>query len=309
MEFKDYYAVLGVEPGVDDKAIKVAYRKLARQYHPDVSKHADAEAKFKEVAEAYQVLHDPAKRAEYDEMYAYRKNASPGADTSSGGYQQHSHNDRDFTDFFESIFGARSGQSGFRREPQTRKGHDVEIELPLFLEETLAETIRPIEYSIPLIDRTGQSRSITKSLKVKIPAGIADGERIRVKGQGAPGLDNANNGDLYLHIRRVPHPLFDVEGHNLVITVPIAPWEAALGTKVTVPTLTGKIQLTIAPNSQSGQKLRIKGKGLLGKQGFGDLLAVLNVVMPDTPASSETQQIWQQLAAKAGFDARAQWSD
>lgn len=301
MEFKDYYAVLGVEPTADDKAIKTAYRKLAREYHPDVSKHPDAENKFKDVAEAYEVLHNTEKRAEYDEL---RQARSRRQHTGSSAQT-----DQDFSDFFSSIFGA-GGARGFRQEraePFAQKGRDAEIELPVFLEETLSDTTKPVEYVLSHYDERGQLHEIRKSLNVKIPAGTGDGERIRLKGQGAPSAGNAPSGDLYLHIRLVPHPLFDVEAHNLIITIPLAPWEAALGQKITVPTLTGKIQMTVQPNSQTGQRLRIKGKGLIGKHGAGDLIAVLKVVMPNR-TSDDVKSLWAQLAEKADFDPRVDWS-
>lgn len=314
MEFKDYYAILGVEPAADDKAIKTAYRKLARQYHPDVSKHPQAEAKFKEVAEAYEVLHDSAKRAEYDELCQARSRGQRYEPPP--GWQQGSRaggSTHDFSDFFSSMFGSggsRFHQRGFEDEAAEslrQKGGDAEIELPIFLEDTLSEISKPVEYVLSYHDNRGQQKEIKKSLKVKIPAGVTEGERIRLKGQGAPGVGGAANGDLYLHIRIVPHPLFDVEGHNLIITLPITPWEAALGQKITVPTLTGQIQLTIPPNSQTGQRLRIKGKGLPGKAGTGDLFAVLKVVMPGQ-TTEEIKQLWKQLAEKSNFDPRTEWS-
>ncbi|MFO7704980.1 MAG: curved DNA-binding protein [Halopseudomonas sp.] len=308
MEFKDYYATLGVEPGADDKAIKTAYRKLARQYHPDVSSLAGAEEKFKEVAEAYDVLHNVEKRAEYDELRQARQQRQRFGGGPGGGQAGSADTNQDFADFFESMFGsAGARQSPFDDNRFAQKGRDVEIELPVFLEETLENTTKPIEFMLPYRDARGRMQELKKSLKVKVPAGVRDGERIRLKGQGAPGSGNAANGDLYLHIRLVPHPLFDVEGHNLVITLPLAPWEAALGTKVTIPTLAGKIQLTIRPDSQTGQRLRIKGKGLIGKQGSGDLFAVLKVVMPG-PSDEATRALWTQLASTAGFDPRAEWS-
>ncbi|WP_022960849.1 curved DNA-binding protein [Halopseudomonas pelagia] len=308
MEFKDYYATLGVEPDADDKTIKTAYRKLARQYHPDVSSLAGAEEKFKEVAEAYDVLHNVEKRAEYDELRQARQQRQRFSGGSRGGQAGSAETNQDFADFFESMFGsAGARQSPFDDNRFAQKGRDVEIEMPVFLEETLENTTKPIEFMLPYRDERGRMQELKKSLKVKVPAGVRDGERIRLKGQGAPGSGNAANGDLYLHIRLVPHPLFDVEGHNLVITVPLAPWEAALGTKVTIPTLVGKIQLTIRPNSQSGQRLRIKGKGLIGKEGSGDLFAVLKVVMPQQ-ADEATRALWTQLANAAGFDPRAEWS-
>lgn len=323
MEFKDYYVALGVDPAADDKTIKTAFRKLARQYHPDVSKHPQAEEKFKEVAEAYEVLHSTEKRAAYDELRENRarhKNAQQqNAQQRQGSHANNAYNphagttqsDQDFADFFNSIFGSVNQNGNTSRhgnaEAFAQKGRDVEIEFPVFLEETLADTVKPIEYVLPHHDAYGQLHEIKKSLKVKIPAGIADGERIRLKGQGAPGEGNAPHGDVYLHIRLVPHPLFDVEGHNLIITLPLAPWEAALGTKITLPTLAGKIQLTIPPNSQAGQRMRIKGKGLIRKAEVGDLFAVIKIVMPKH-ADETTKQLWTQLAEQANFAARAEWS-
>ena len=318
MEFKDYYAILGVDPGADDKTIKAAYRKLARQYHPDVSEHADAENRFKEVAEAYEVLHSADKRAEYDELRAAyqqqgQRRSRPGGGDARGGQQgsySQAQAEADFADFFSSIFGSGAGRESRyeRADPFARKGQDIEMELPVFLEETLNETSKPVRYAFSYHDEQGQLRESTKSLNVKVPAGVSDSSRIRLKGQGAPGMGNAPPGDLYLHIRLVPHPLFDVEGHNLLITVPLAPWEAALGAKITVPTLTGRIQLTIPSDSQSGQRLRIKGKGLPGKVGQGDLFAVLNVVMPKK-TDQASKELWSQLAQASDFDPRAEWSN
>lgn len=311
MEFKDYYATLGVEPSADDKAIKTAYRRLARQYHPDVNKEAGAEDRFKEVVEAYEVLKSPEKRAEYDQIRQYGHagqtfEAPPGWQPSGGFSGRHEQFEGDFSDFFESIFGAQRG--GRQQHRAARRGRDIELELPVFLEEILGETSKPIEYLLPSYDEHGQRQpDQRKSLNVKIPAGVNDGERIRLKGQGGLGSGGAPNGDLYLFIRLVPHPLFDVEGHDLLITVPLAPWEAALGARVEVPTLTGRIHLNIPADSQSGQRLRIKGKGLPGKQGAGDLYAVLKVVMP--PRNTEqARTLWAQLRDAAGFDPRSQWS-
>jgi len=174
------------------------------------------------------------------------------------------------------------------------------MELPIFLEETLSGESKQISFQIG---------DTSKTLSVKIPAGVTDGERIRLKGQGAPGMGGGANGDLYLIIRFAPHPKFDVEGHDLVITVPLAPWEAALGTKVAIPTLTSKVMMTIRPDSQSGQRLRIKGHGLADKKGQrGDLYAQLKVVMPKQ-TDEATKALWQELADKAAFDPREQWSN
>lgn len=314
MDFKDYYKVLGLEPGADDKAVKAAYRKLARKYHPDVSKEKDAENQFKDVAEAYEVLKSAEKRAEYDELRKYAQQGRPfepppgWQPRGNGGFADEMGGGRDYSDFFESLFGAAGRSQGPGRK-SARRGQDVEMELPILLEETLADEAKKIAFQLPQYSADGQPlAAISKTLNVKIPAGVSDGERIRLKGQGAPGLGGAANGDLYLIIRLVPHPLFDVEAHNLILTVPLAPWEAALGSKVTVPTLDGKIHLSIPANSQSGQRLRIKGKGLMNKQGErGDLYALFKIVIP-AQADEPTRALWAQLAEQAAFDPRAEWS-
>ena len=314
MDFKDYYKVLGLEPGADDKAVKAAYRKLARKYHPDVSKEKDAENQFKDVAEAYEVLKSAEKRAEYDELRKYAQQGRPfepppgWQPRGNGGFADEMGGGRDYSDFFESLFGAAGRSQGPGRK-SARRGQDVEMELPILLEETLADEAKKIAFQLPQYSADGQPlAAISKTLNVKIPAGVSDGERIRLKGQGAPGLGGAANGDLYLIIRLVPHPLFDVEAHNLILPVPLAPWEAALGSKVTVPTLDGKIHLSIPANSQSGQRLRIKGKGLMNKLGErGDLYALFKIVIP-AQADEPTRALWAQLAEQAAFDPRAEWS-
>ena len=314
MDFKDYYKVLGLEPGADDKAVKAAYRKLARKYHPDVSKEKDAENQFKDVAEAYEVLKSAEKRAEYDELRKYAQQGRPfepppgWQPRGNGGFADEMGGGRDYSDFFESLFGAAGRSQGPGRK-SARRGQDVEMELPILLEETLADEAKKIAFQLPQYSADGRPlAAISKTLNVKIPTGVSDGERIRLKGQGAPGLGGAANGDLYLIIRLVPHPLFDVEAHNLILTVPLAPWEAALGSKVTVPTLDGKIHLSIPANSQSGQRLRIKGKGLMNKLGErGDLYALFKIVIP-AQADEPTRALWAQLAEQAAFDPRAEWS-
>jgi curved DNA-binding protein len=310
MEFKDYYAILGVAPDAEKADIKAAYRKLARKYHPDLNPGKESEEKFKEVAEAWEVLGDDTRRAEFDELRRYGGQQGrgfeppPGWRSSAGGTEHHFSGD--FSDFFESIFGggfeAAGDRSGFTGG---RRGQDIEIEMPVFLEETLSDTRKPVAYELPLIEG-GRRVSRRKSLQVTVPAGVTEGERIRLRGQGVPGQGGAPDGDLYLHIRLVPHPLFDVQGHDLLVTVPIAPWEAALGAKVTVPTLEGKITLTIKPDSQSGRKLRVKGKGLVSRAGRGDLYAVLRVVMPES-GDERSRHLWQELSQAAAFDPRAQW--
>jgi curved DNA-binding protein len=312
MEFKDYYKILGVKVDAEAKEIKTAYRKLARKYHPDMNPDKDAEDKFKEVAEAYEVLKDAGRRAEFDELRKYGAQSGQGFQPPpgwqrSGGFQQQqgTHSAGDFSDFFNSVFGGGHGfaQSGNRQQEQAR-GQDVEVEIPVVLEETLGGTVKAVEYRIPA---SGSGEQINKHLKVTIPKGVGDGERIRLKGQGKPSTGKGPAGDLYLHIRLVPHPLFDVQGHNLILAVPVTPWEAALGAKVTIPTLEGSINVTITSNSQSGKKLRIKGKGLQGKTDTGDLYAILKIVMPTTE-NDKANELWKTLSETVDFDPRAEWS-
>jgi curved DNA-binding protein len=314
MDFKDYYKILGVEPTADDKELKTAYRKLARKYHPDVSKEKGAEDKFKEANEAYEVLSSAEKRAEYDDIRKYGQQGRPfqgppGWQSRGGAGDAGFDSSGDFSEFFSSIFGGRAQQGG-RAYSSGRRGQDVEMELPVFLEETLSTESKQVSFKVPQHSANGQRMAdITKTLNVKIPAGVTDGERIRLKGQGAPGVAGGENGDLYLTLRLAPHPKFDVEGHDLIITVPLAPWEAALGAKIAVPTLTGKINLTIRPDSQTGQRLRVKGNGLMNKQGQrGDLYAQLKVVMPKS-TDDAAKALWEKLAETAAFDPRAQWSN
>ncbi len=318
MDFKDYYKILDVEPTADDKTIKAAYRKLARKYHPDVSKEKDAEAKFKDASEAYEALKSADKRAEYDDLRKYGQHGQPfqgppgwqgrGASAGFGGGDA---GGGDFSDFFSTIFGSRGagfngGQSG---RSAGRRGQDVEMELPIFLEESLTNESKKVTFQVPQYNAAGQHVSnSSKSLNVKIPAGVGDGERIRLKGQGAPGIGGGANGDLYLTIRFAPHPKFDVEGENLIITLPLAPWELALGAEVAVPTLTGKINLKIAPDSQNGQRLRAKGHGLLNKAGQrGYLFVQLKAAMPKQ-SDDAVKTLWRELAKQAAFDPREQWS-
>lgn len=315
MEFKDYYQILGVKPDADSMTIKTAYRKLARKYHPDMNPDKGAEAKFKEVAEAYQVLKKEQTRAEFDKLRQYGSQYQqdfkppPGWKASSdSGFQSGAQSDGDFSDFFNSMFGSRN-QSSSRdafRQSQRNRGQDIEIELPLFLEDTLKEFEKTIEFQIPP-DAFSNTPAFKKHLKVKIPQGVMDGERIRLKKQGKPGDQGGTAGDLYLHIRVVPHPLFDVSGHDLMITVPLAPWELALGAKVTVPTLEGKINVSIPPCSQSGDKLRLKGKGLKTKTHTGDMFAIIKVVMP-TKTSENGKRLWHEIAASENFEPRKEWS-
>lgn len=322
MEFIDYYKVLGVEPTADDKTIKSTYRKLARKYHPDVNKEKGAEDKFKEIAEAYEVLKNPEKRAEFDQLRQYaqqggnwQSRAGQGAGGFGGGGADGFHFETgggDFSDFFESIFGGgrssgrgrSGGSSGFSFK---RKGQDIEMVLPVFLEEVVSGKAKSISYKVPSYDANGQRQSdVTKSLNIKIPRGVTSGERIRLKGQGAAGIGGGENGDLYLTVEFAPHPDFDVKDYDLTVSLPVAPWELALGAKINAPTLTGSININVPENSQAGHKFRVKGKGLPKKKEgeAGDLYIVLKIVMPAT-LNEESKGLWKELAEKNPFDPRA----
>jgi curved DNA-binding protein len=311
MKFKDYYQILQVSDTADLKKIKKAYRKLALKYHPDTSPEPDGEERFKEVTEAYEVLKDTKKRAEYDELRLYGGSSTDGFDappgwqstTSNNQYQDNEHGD--FSEFFNSFFAdrAQNHQSSQGQGADLFKGQDLEMELPVFLEETLFGATKALDYHVPVFTNN-QLQQIKKSLKVKIPAGVADGKRIRLKGQGAPGSQDKLNGDLYLVIRLVPHPLFDVQGSNLILSLPLTPWEAALGIKLEIPTLDGKVKLNIPANSRSGQKLKIKGKGLKSKKGHGDLLALIKIDIPPL-TNTETKRLWGELAEAEKYNPRA----
>ncbi|WP_336366017.1 DnaJ C-terminal domain-containing protein [Marinobacter sp. C2H3] len=309
MDFKDYYAVLGVSESATPEDIKKAYRKLARKYHPDVSKEENADEQFKEVGEAYEVLKDPEKRAEYDQLrrYGARPDGSfeppPGWQSASGfgggGYTQA--DARQFSEFFEEIFGGGQRGGGFSggfgggyRQTVRQRGEDIHARLALFLEEAYQGCEKSLSITVHEPDDHGRLRARQKTLKVKIPAGMREGQHIRLKGQGSPGLGGGDPGDLFIEVELAPHPHYTVEGHDLLITVPIAPWEAALGATVTVPTLSGKVNVKVPKGATAGQKLRLKGKGLPGKHP-GDQIVVLQIAVPGEH-SAEAQALYEQLA-------------
>ncbi len=310
MDFKDYYKILGVPREASQDDIKRAYRKLARKYHPDVSKEADAEARFKEVGEAYEVLKDPDKRAAYDRLGAQWQPGQefrppPDWDQSfefrGGGFTDA----RGFSDFFEALFGRPPHGAGFTQGAHFRtKGEDHDAKLPISLEEAYQGGSRTLTLQIPEMDAQGQVINRTRTLNVKIPAGVTEGQRIRLVGQGSPGFGGGPSGDIFLEVLFLPHPLFRAENRNIYLDLPITPWEAALGRTVTVPTLGGKVELKIPPGSQSGKKLRLKGRGLPGKPA-GDQYVVLRLVTPaaDTPAA---KAFYQQMARDMPLNPRAE---
>ncbi len=319
MEFKDYYKIIGLPETASAKDIKTAYRKLARKYHPDVSKEADAEERFKEVGEAYEVLKDKDKRAEYDQLRKMGAQRGDGSFRPPPGWQPHaqsysySQGDAEgFSDFFESIFGqAAGGQGGFSGgfsgaggRTMRRRGEDVHAKLALLLEEAATGGDKQISFRVTEAGEDGLPRQRSKTLNIKIPAGIGQGQQMRLRGQGGQGMGGGENGDLFIEIELAPHPLFSVDGKNIILTLPVSPSEAALGATVTAPTLGGDINIKIPKGSSGGRKLRLKGKGMQGKQP-GDLIVVLQIAMP-TQLSSEAEKLYQQLReTEHDFDPRA----
>lgn len=295
MEYKDYYKIMGLSRDAGTEDIKRAYRKLARKYHPDVSKEPDAEEHFKEVQEAYEVLHDPDKRKAYDNMGRYQPGEEfqppPGWDQGLD-FEEVFTDIGAFSDFFESLFGRRRGGTG-RTTHFRAAGQDQQARLRITLEEAYHGGTRTLNLSMPEPDDQGRIRQKHRELKVRIPAGIQEGQRIRLQGQGGSGIGGGRAGDLFLQVEYEPHRLFRADGRDIYLELPITPWEAALGGKVAVPTLTGKVNLTIPAGSQSGKPLRLKGKGLPGKTP-GDQIVRLKIVTP--PATTEEQRrLYEQM--------------
>jgi curved DNA-binding protein len=317
--FRDYYEVLGVPRDASSEDIRRAYRKLAREYHPDVNKDPGAEDRFKEVSEAYEVLRDAEKREQYDRLGANWRagqdvSGSPGFEgfrSGPGGFggagvggfggfgdSRVEFGDTGFSDFFEGLFGNRTGTrtragAGGGFDGFSMRGGDQEATLELSLEEAARGGRRRI------------SLGAGRDYEVNIPAGVVDGQRIRLAGEGGRGSGGAPSGDLFLRVRLKPHPRFRVEGRDLYVDVRVAPWEAALGASVEVPMLTGSTQVKIPAGSSSGRKLRLKGKGLPSPRGKpGDLYAIVKIVVPKKLAQPE-RELFERLAEVSSFDPRA----
>jgi curved DNA-binding protein len=293
MEFKDYYDVMGVARDATADDIKRAYRRLARKYHPDVSKEPDAEERFKELGEAYEVLKDPEKRAAYDRLGSAWQEGEEFRPPPDWDFHFESQPDaRAFSDFFETLFGgaraSRTGRHGSARPNFSSKGFDRQAQVSITLEEAYKGGSRSLSLEQLAQDESGRPVRKTRQLNVKIPAGVVDGQQIRLAGQGEPGIGGGPPGDLFLQVHLLPHRLFRVEGRDVHIDLPVTPWEAALGETVKVPTLSGKVNLRIPRGSQSGHRLRLKGKGLPGSPS-GDQHVILRIVTPpaDTPANEE----------------------
>ena len=306
VSYKDYYQVLGVPRSASAEDISKAFKKLAREHHPDLNAgNAGAEEKFKEVNEAYEVLKDPEKRKLYDRLgpdwqHGQQFQGAPGFENFrfnfSGG-----NGASGFSDFFEMVFGQAAGkQGGFGPDPfggfaaRGRRGRDSEAEFAVSLEDAVKGGRKTFSLTGPNGERT---------LEVNIPSGIREGAKLRLVGQGNPAPSGGMPGDLFLRIRFAPHPHFHVDENDLLYELPLTPWEAALGAKARIPTLEGEVELTIPPNSSSGRKFRLRGKGLGVGAGRGDLFAGVRIVLPEESTDKE-RKLWEELAAASAFQPR-----
>ena len=310
MQFKDYYRVLGVSRDASQDDIKRAYRKLARKYHPDVSKETDAEARFKELGEAYEVLKDPEKRAAYDQFgdqWRAGEEFRPPPDWDAGFEFRGGPSGAGFSDFFESLFGgagpfAAAGQSDAARGGFRARGEDHHAKILISLEDAYRGGARSVRLQMPELNARGQLVLVQRSLNVSIPKGIVAGQRIRLSGQGAPGPGGGPAGDLYLEVEFEPQRRFRAEGRDIYAVVPVTPWEAALGARIPVATLGGTVEVSVPAGAQSGQKLRLKGRGLPGKPG-GDHYVELRMVTP--PANdAAARDLYRRMAEQFNFDPR-----
>ena len=306
MEYKDYYKILGVATDASADDIKKAYRRLAHKYHPDVSKAADAEEKFKEVAEAYATLKDTDKRAAYDALGTQRAGAEfrPPPDWQQQ-YQEtgFSFDDADFADLF-SAFRHRGG-GAWQQESRQFRGQDYEIDADITLEQALEGATLDMNLSVPEYDSQGRVTQQPHTFKARIPRGVSNDQRLRLRGKGGKGYNGGADGDLYLNLHFKPHPLFEPNGHDLYYQLALAPWEAALGTSVEVPTLQGPVRLKVAAGTDSGKTLRLTGRGLpKPDNAMGDLYAVVQIRVPHDLSARE-QALFQELAEASAFNPRS----
>lgn len=314
VQFRDYYETLGVSKTATDDEIRTAFRKLARKYHPDVAKDkAASEEKFKQINEAYEVLGDPEKRKKYDQLGAnwnqpggFQPPPGWGAQQPGGGFHRYGGDGggvefefggTGFSDFFEAFFGGGRGRSAFGAgvggRAAAERGSDVEADIMVTLEEALSGSKRAVS-----LRRSGSNK--TETYQVKIPRGVHEGQRIRLAGQGEAGSRGGKSGDLFLRVRLARHPDFSVEGNDLIHEVKIAPWQAALGAEIQVPTLEGKARMKLPPGTQGGQRFRLRGRGLPSSTGTrGDLYVVTQINIPKKLSERE-RKIWSDLAQLHG---------
>ena len=309
MKYKDYYAILGVERNASAEDVKKAYRKLARKYHPDVSKEPNAEEKFKEMAEAYETLKDPEKRAAYDQLgsHASGQEFRPPPDweqTFAGGNA--GFEDIDLGDLFASLSGR--GRAG-RRDPNAPiAGPDYEAMVRITLDQAFHGTEVELDLSVPEYDEQGFAHRVPHRIKVRIPKGVADGQKLRVPGKGGKGMRGGRNGDLYLDIQVQPHSIFRADGQDLYLDLPLAPWEAVLGTSVQMPTPAGPVNLKVPPGTRAGQQLRLAGRGLARPgEAAGHIFAIVQIVVP-TVVGERERTLFGELAAASSFNPRAHFT-
>lgn len=316
MKFKDYYRIIGVAPEATADDIKTAYRKQARKYHPDVSKEPDAQKRFTDIGEANEALKDPTRRAAYDELRAggwkegQEMDAPPPRPQSAHDGGSFAGDGGDFSDFFQSLFGrgrAAGGRpGGGGRSAFHERGEDIHAAFAVTLEESYRGGERQFTLQVPTLDEHGDLVRGQRTISVKIPKGVTNGSKVRLRGQGHPGTTVDANGDLYLEIELAPHRLFRIDGRDLSLDVPIAPWEAVLGAKIVVPTLAGTVTATVPAGSQPNQKLRLKGLGLPGDQPEkkpGDQYLTLSIAVP-LSASDKAKEWYRALAAESAFNPR-----
>jgi curved DNA-binding protein len=308
LKYKDYYASLGLERGASDEEIKKAYRKLAHKYHPDVSKEAGAEARFKEIAEAYQTLKDPEKRAAYDRLgrhapgEEFRPPPDWGRQYAGAG---EAFEGVDLADLFAEL-AARQAGGAARGAHGPIRGEDYELRTGISIEQAFAGAVLELNLSMPDYDASGRLQRVSRTIKVRVPKGAADGQRLRLAGMGGRGMAGGGAGDLYVTVELLPHPLYRAAGHDLYLDLPVAPWEAALGASVEVPTPGGTVQLKVPANTASGQSLRLGGRGLpRPRAAAGDLYAVVRIVNPPDP-SPRARELFRELATAGQFEPRAE---
>ena len=310
MQFKDYYQIMGVARDATQDEIKRAYRKLARKYHPDVSKESDAEENFKALGEAYEVLKDTEKRASYDQLGASWKGGEefrPPPDWNAGfefnGGGSTGGDSANYSDFFSSLFGQNFRTSGAGRASSHHRGEDHHAKVLIDIEDTFLGASKVITLRVPGVDEQGRVITRERVLNVTIPKGIREGQHIRLSGQGSSGAGGGKAGDLYLQVEFKAHPIYRVDGRDIYLDLPVAPWEAALGASVKVPTLGGIVELKIPESSISGRKLRLKGRGIPGDPP-GDCYAVLVIALP--PADNEAaRDFYRKMAEELNFNPRA----
>lgn len=308
MEFKDYYQVLGVSKNATAEEIKKAYRKLARKYHPDVSKEPEADQRMQELNEAKAVLSDPEKRLAYDQLaqrYQSGQDFQPPPDWDAGfefsgrGFEEADLGE--FSDFFANLFG-QGGRSGRAGRGYRMRGEDRHAKVFIDLADAFHGATRAITLHVPQVDAQGRVVSREHTLSVRIPKGVKEGQHIRLTGQGSPGVGGGPAGDLYLEIHFTPDPRYRVERRDVYQTVPVTPWEAALGASIETPTPSGAVKLKVPPGSQTGRRLRLKGRGIPGPEP-GDLYVELEVVLP--PADTDkARELYRTMAQELAFDPR-----